>query len=466
MRIYYICVILAKIGVNEINSNWETLISFVFGLVIASAIMIVFFRSRIRGVETETERRMNNEFDAERARLEAELKFAKVNVEELKKRHQDDIDLRDKAHREALETLQERFSETISKVTAQMKLDTGEMLKERQKEFAESSNRNIGQILDPLKENILQLKETMAKGNIDQAKREGEMAEQIRSLMAHSDAAKKSADELAAAFKHGSKFQGDWGETILEELLQSQGLTPGVHFDIQPTLKDNDGRLLKNAEGSTMRPDIILHLDQRREVIIDSKVSMTAYVNYVNAVNDIERQKFLKEHVDSIKKHVHELSVKHYADFIKLPKVSAGYVVMFVPHAGALWTALNAEPDLWRRAADANVYIADEQTLYGALKIVKMTWTQIAQVKNHEKVYELADEMIDRVGMFLENYRKVGNSLKAAVDAYEASSKKLTDGQSIMKTANKLVGMGAKNNGKHAIPAEYLDVDDVPAVEE
>ena len=102
--------------------------------------------------------------------------------------------------------------------------------------------------------------------------------------------------------------------------------------------------------------------------------------------------------------------------------MSAGYVIMFVPNIGALWSALKEEPDLWRNAADKNVYIADEQSLYGALKIVKMTWTQIAQVANHEKVFELADEMIERVGMFLENYKKVGSSLKAAVDAYESSS--------------------------------------------
>ena len=193
---------------------------------------------------------------------------------------------------------------------------------------------------------------------------------------------------------------------------------------------------------------------------------MKAYVDYVNAENEVDRRRFLKEHIDSLKQHVRELSDKHYSDYIKAPKVSAGYVIMFVPNIGALWSALKEEPDLWRNAADKNVYIADEQSLYGALKIVKMTWTQIAQVANHEKVFELADEMIERVGMFLENYKKVGSSLKAAVDAYESSSKKLTEGQSVMKTAGKLVSMGAKNNGKHAIPDDYLDVDDIPALPE
>ena len=417
----------------------ETLISFIEGIVIAAITAVIIYRSKIRQVETDTENRLFAEFNAERAKLEAELQYTKARAdslqeaaaqakvdsvnaveavkEDLRKQHQEDIDLREKNHSQAFAALQERFDETLAKVTAQMKAETGDMLKERQKEFAESSNKSIGQILDPLRENIEKLKETMAKGSIDQAKREGEMAEQIRALMAHSDAARKSADELAAAFKHGNKVQGDWGEMKLEELLESQGLIPGIHFDVQPTMKDADGKVLKNSDGNMLRPDLILHLDQRREVIIDSKVSMKAYVDYVNAENEVDRRRFLKEHIDSLKQHVRELSDKHYSDYIKAPKVSAGYVIMFVPNIGALWSALKEEPDLWRNAADKNVYIADEQSLYGALKIVKMTWTQIAQVANHEKVFELADEMIERVGMFLENYKKVGSSLKAAVDA-------------------------------------------------
>lgn len=423
----------------------ETLISFIAGIVIAAITAVIIYRSKIRQVETDTENRLFAEFHAERAKLEAELQYTKARAdslqeaaaqakvdsvnaveavkEDLRKQHQEDIDLREKNHSQAFAALQERFDETLAKVTAQMKAETGDMLKERQKEFAESSNKSIGQILDPLRENIEKLKETMAKGSIDQAKREGEMAEQIRALMAHSDAARKSADELAAAFKHGNKVQGDWGEMKLEELLESQGLIPGIHFDVQPTMKDADGKVLKNSDGNMLRPDLILHLDQRREVIIDSKVSMKAYVDYVNAENEVDRRRFLKEHIDSLKQHVRELSDKHYSDYIKAPKVSAGYVIMFVPNIGALWSALKEEPDLWRNAADKNVYIADEQSLYGALKIVKMTWTQIAQVANHEKVFELADEMIERVGMFLENYKKVGSSLKAAADAYKSSSK-------------------------------------------
>ena len=376
------------------------------------------------------------------------------------------IRARDAAHKDAMDALQKRFDETVARVSAQLKEEAGEMLKARQKEFSESSNLSLGQIVNPLKENIAELKKAMEDGSKEQAERNGEMRERIKSLMEHSDAARKSADELAAAFKHGNKMQGDWGETILEELLSSQGLTKGVHFDTQAVIRDADGRTVRNEGGSILRPDVILHLDERREVIIDSKVSLSAYVDYVNAENELDRQNCLKAHLDSIKKHVKELATKDYSSYVKLPKVSAGYVIMFVPNMGALWSALNAEPDLWRKAADQNVYIADEQSLYGALKIVSMTWTQVAQAQNHEKVYELANEMIDRVGQFMEKYEAVGKALKKASDEYEAAERKLSpQGQSIINTSNKLIKLGAKNSDKHPIKT-LVDIDEIPALED
>ena len=215
-----------------------------------------------------------------------------------------------------------------------------------------------------------------------------------------------------------------------------------------------------------MRPDVILHLDERREVIIDSKGSLKAFVDYVNAENEVDRQTFLKAHLDSLKKHVKELAAKDYSSYVQAPKVSAGYVIMFVPHSGALWTALNAEPDLWRRAADMNVYIADEQTLYGALKIVRMTWTQVAQAQNHEKVYALANEMIERVGLFMEKYDALGKALRKATDEYDDGMKKLdVRGQSIINTSRKLIDLGARNSDRHPVKA-LVDIDDIPAIPE
>lgn len=397
------------------------------------------------------------------AKAEAEDRLEKTKAE-LKMRNDEDIAMHDAAHKEALETLQKRFDETLARVSAQVRTDTSEMLKARQKEFAESSSQSIGQLVTPLKENIAELKKAMEEGSREQAERNGEMRERIKSLMEQSDATRKSADELAAAFKHGSKVQGDWGETILEELLSSQGLTKGVHFDTQATLLDASGHPVHSNTGGTFRPDVVLHLDERREVIIDSKVSLTAYVDYVNAENEADRVRHRKAHLESIKRHVKELAAKDYASHVQAPKVSAGYVIMFVPNVGALWTALDAEPNLWRMAADMNVYIADEQSLYGALKIVRNTWTQVAQAQNHERVYELANEMIERVGLFMERYEALGKALKKASEEYGEGWKKLdVKGQSIINTSGKLIKLGAKNSDKHPVKS-LLDIDEIPTL--
>ena len=371
----------------------------------------------------------------------------------------------EKRHAEALAAQQARFDEMMAKVSAQVKSATDDMLKQRQKEFAESSNTNLGQIVNPLRETIEKMKQAMNENTLKQTSMSTEMRTNIEHMMRQSAAAQRSAEELTRVFKHGTKVQGDWGETVLDELLEAQGLTRGIHYDTQAVIRDAEGRTVKTEEGSLMRPDVILHLDQRREVIIDSKVSLTAFIDYVNAETEEARQQYLKAHIDSLQKHVKELSVKDYSSYIQPPKVKMDYVIMFVPHTGALWTALNAQPDLWRRAMDKNVFIADEQTLFAALRIINLTWTQIAQAQNHEKVYALANEMIDRVGQFMKKYQAIGKALDSAAKAYEDGEKKLLPGgQSILQTCGKLVKLGAKQSDKNPLP-QLVDVDEVPAPE-
>ena len=370
----------------------------------------------------------------------------------------------ERRHAEAMEAQQARFEEMMAKVSAQVKSATDDMLKQRQKEFAEASHTNLGQIVNPLRETIDKMKQAMSENTLKQTSMSSEMKANIEHMMRQSAAAQKSAEELTRVFKHGTKVQGDWGETVLDELLEAQGLTRGIHYDVQSVIRDGNGEVVKSEEGSLMRPDVILHLDQRREVIIDSKVSLTAFIDYVNAETEDQRQQYLKAHIESLQKHVKELSVKDYSSYIRPPKVKMDYVIMFVPHTGALWTALNAQPDLWRKAMDKNVFIADEQTLFAALRIINLTWTQITQVQNHEKVYALANEMLDRVGQFMKKYQALGKALDNAKSAYEDGEKKLQpSGQSILQTCNKLVKLGAKQSDRNPLP-QLMDVDDVPAL--
>ena len=455
----------------------EIILAIITGTVLGAVVGIVFACSKSKELQNTADK-LKWQLDSERANAEqAAVNFqqqiastkseAKEQIETIKadcekriaetksdaeKQAREAMAAQEKRHEQATKAQQELFDETMAKVTAQVKNATDEMLKQRQKEFAESSNTNLGQIVTPLRETIEKMKQTMSDNTLKHAELSSEMKVNLENMMKHSVAAKESADELARVFKHRSKIQGDWGERVLGELLESQGLTQGVHYETQATIRDAAGNVVRTDTGGNLRPDVIMHIDNNREIIIDSKVSLTAFMDYINAENEEERQKHLKAHIESIQKHVKELSKKDYSSYIKAPKVRMDYVIMFVPHTGALWTALNTQPDLWRKAMEMNVFIADEQTLFAALRMINLTWTHIAQAENHEKVYELANEILERVGMFMKSYDSIGDAIKKAQKAYEEGEKKLSpNGQSILQTCSKLEKLGAKQNKKHPI---------------
>ncbi len=452
--------------------------AFLAGTLLGACVALLFSYRKNQKLKTEAEV-LRARLDVEQKRLEVLKTDSDRNVENLKSEYQQRLQTEkedwarisaesraaeEKRFNEAFQAQRLQFDETLEKVKEQMKNAADEMLKSRQKEFSESSNKSIGQILDPLKEIIVKMEDQMKSTTISHTRIGAEMKAGLENMMKLSEEARKSSDELANVLKHKSKVQGDWGETVLAELLGSQGLKAGVHFDVQECVRNADGSLVKTEAGSMLRPDVILHLDERREVIIDSKVSLTAFMNYVNAEDEQSRKKYLKEHVDSIKAHVKELSVKDYSSYIQPPKVRMDYVIMFVPHSGALWTALNEDTSLWRDAMEQNVFIADEQSLYAALRIIRMTWTQIAQARNHQQVYQLANEMIERVGQFMKHYRAVGKALGTAQEAYEAADKKLRpEGRSILQTCAKLTKLGAGNAGRKALP-ELVDIDEADVI--
>lgn len=456
----------------------EFIIAIILGIVVGVVIGYILLRLKNQGGQALVEKlqwqlenekanaenriaQLTNQLETVKAENKERMLLAKTDFEkrlveakaEAEKQMKEMLATQERNHEQALTAQQERFDEVVQKVSAQLKSATDDMLKQRQKEFAESSNTNLGQIVTPLCETIEKMKQAMTENTLKHTEMSAAMKENLENMMKHSDAAKQSADELARVFKHKSKVQGNWGERVLEELLDSQGLQCGTHYERECVIRDAMGNVVKTDTGGNLRPDVILHLDNSREIIIDSKVSLTAFMDYVNAETDDQRQESLKLHIDSIQKHVKELSKKDYSSYIKSPKLKMDYVIMFVPHTGALWTALNAQPDLWRKAMEMNVFIADEQTLFAALRMINLTWTQIEQAQNHERVYDLANEMIDRVGKFLKNYEAIGKALEKAHEAYEDGEKKLSDrGQSIILTCNKLEKLGAKQNPKNPIP--------------
>lgn len=391
------------------------------------------------------------------------LKRHNTVVDELKQSYQKLIDEQDRRHRSDTEALEKRFADTITALREQVENTTNTMLKQRQEEFSDASTKNIDSIVKPLKETIDKMKEEMAKNSTVQTTMSAEIKTNMEHMIRQSIEAQRSAEELTRAFKHESKTQGDWGEVILSNLLEKQGFTEGKDFETQIVMRDENGNTIRPDEGENLRPDVLLHLDDKRDVIIDSKVSMTAYIDYANAEDELSRRHYLKEHIASLKKHVDELSAKNYTQYQTNPHLD--FVIMFVPQVPALWAATAEEPSLWQDAMQKKVFIADEQTLYAALRIIRITWTHIDQEQNHKRIFELAQEMLERTGNFLHEYDSVGKNLHDALDAFDSSRKKLLPGgRSIGTTANQILKLGIDNmkvskgkKGAAIIPTDYID---------
>jgi DNA recombination protein RmuC len=426
-----------------------------------TGLVIGFLVARVLGARKESKaREMSVELEKQVAVLQSKLEAETRKVAEVREDAAKQLDAMkqemERVHQLSLAEQKARFDEISKRLVAEAQIATEKMLKQRGEELSKTGNATMEQLVNPLKETIAKMEKTMNDTTLQQTVANTSLKEVLKQSIESNAATKSAADDLVRAFKHDSKLQGDWGECVLEELLESLGLQEGIHFETQATLRDAGGNVLYSEEtGKTMRPDVIVHLDMKKDVIVDSKVSMTAFMDYV-ACDDVEQRKtLLKNHIDSLKKHVDELSKKKYTSYVKAPRETVDFVIMFVPRSAALWTALSEEPALWRNAMEKCVYIADEQTLYAALRIVKLTWRQVQQAQNQQRVFELANELLSRVGMFVKQMNAVGDSLDKAQEAYKKGMAKFADkGQSVLTTCYKLKQLGAKQDDKNPLPTE------------
>ncbi|MBR3071018.1 DNA recombination protein RmuC [Fibrobacter sp.] len=404
---------------------------------------------KIAEVKAEADRRLA-ETKADDAKMlaaerESAAKLLESTKQEMERRYQN-----------ALNEQKVHFDNLSKRLVAEAKNATEEMVQRREKQITESGHATMEQLVNPLKETIAKMEKTMNETTLQQTNANSALKEVLKQSIESNAATKQSAEDLVRAFKHDSKIQGDWGECVLEELLQALGLEEGVHFETQATLRDASGNTVRSdATGCLMRPDVIVHLDKTKDVIVDSKVSMKDFLDYVSAEDPDLRKDLLKKHIESLKKHVKELSAKDYSRYVKAPKKTMDFVIMFVPRSAALWVALNKEPALWREAMEKNVFIADEQTLYAALRMIKLSWCQIQQADNQQKVFELANEMLNRVGQFVKQMRVIGDSLEKAQKAYKSGMSKFAEkGQSVLTTCRKLELLGAKQDANCPLPTE------------
>ena len=427
----------------------------------------------ISAIKEHHEKELNTlkaSFDESRENWMSERRTIDANNQKLlqakETEHKAVMAAQEKRHDEAVKSMKQTFAETIDHLKANLKAATEDMLKMRQAEFTDINKQNMQSIVDPLNETIAKMKQAMDGYSKEQNEFSGSMKTSIQAIIQQTETARQSAIELTTALKHDTKMQGDYGEAILDEILSKQGFTEGIHYELQYVMKDEAGRELKGDDGKGLRPDVLFHIDTVRDVIIDSKVNLTDFINFANAETPDERKMHLERHVKSIESQVKLLSQKNYFKYHKKTNTRMDYVIMFVPISAAWWEALRYKPSLWREAMDSNVYIADEQTLFAALRIIKLTWTQIAQVKSQKEIFDLVNQMIDRVGQFMKSYKAIGEAIGKAQDAYDKGYEKLTPGgQSILTTTANLLKLGGRDSKTNPV-AKFIDVDEIPSLPE
>ncbi|MCH5311124.1 MAG: DNA recombination protein RmuC [Prevotella sp.] len=334
-----------------------------------------------------------------------------------------------------------------------LKNATTELLKLRSQELQETNSTQMSAIINPLKESIGEMKQAMDNTREQGTKNTASLEKAIENMINRAAEIGNKADNLANALKNENKMQGNWGEMILSELLESEGLKRGVHYSVQETLRDEHGNALRNDEtGQKMIPDVILHFPDNRDAIIDSKTSLTAFIDYQNAESDEARNDALSRHVQSLRSHVRELANKNYKAYIKPPKQTLNYVIMFVPNETALQLALLNDAGLWREAYDKGVFITGEQNLLAVLRLIEVAWVQQEQTRNQEEILKQARLLLDRVGTFMEHFRDVAQKLDAAQESYQKAKDKLITGkQNILGPAKKLADMSGQENPKRRI---------------
>ena len=356
----------------------------------------------------------------------------------------------------------EKLAEQIKFLQAELTNTTQKLLDIRSEKLEQTNRTQMSSIIDPLKETISKLEKEMKETQAQHGNTTTRLEQSIKNLVEKTENIGNRADRLVETLLYQPKSQGDWGELVVKEMLESQGLKEGIHYIYQPTLRDEKGQTLRNEETNRiMRPDFILHLDEKEDVIIDSKMTITSYDNYVHAKTDDERKQYAQEILTSIHGHIAELKRANYAAYIENGRKSADFVFMFIPNEGAMQVALAHEKNLWRDTfLKDRIFIVSEMNLYAALRIVNVTWRQIEQNKSYAKVFQTVGLLLDRLNGFIEKFGKVEKSLQQATKAYEEANHQLMIGsRSVLDTGYRLRDMGVKT--KKALPESYVD-DDSP----
>lgn len=307
----------------------------------------------------------------------------------------------------------------------------GDVLQEQSRRFKENNAESMNMILKPLKDNIADFRLRMEGIFSHQTEQSGALKNELKRLMELNAQITTETTNLTNALKGNSKVQGDWGEVILQTILEKSNLIKGVHYDTQLNVKDE--------EGNNLRPDVVMYLPDDKQIIIDSKVSLTAYVNYVAAESDAAARAAMAAHVASVRQHVKELGSKQYQQYMQSPD----FVIMFVPNEPAFLDALKEDNTIWSDAYEKKVIVSSPTNLFALLKIVADLWQRDEQTKNQEKIIKCGTTLYEQLVAFEDELLNVGASIVKAQENYDKALKRLRSGNNnIVRVGERLRDMG------------------------
>ena len=409
-------------------------------------------------LKTEQERAAS-EAQMLRQQSETEKAALKEQMSSEAKIRQEQFDAQQRAMKEQfgeqLKTVQEQFQNLATKVLDQ----TTDKLKTQNVESMQT-------LTNPLRQHIDELQKAIHNTNAETAKQTASLSEQLKSMAEQTTKINETATHLTNVMKGGNKIQGNWGEMTLKNLLESQGLVEGRDFDLQQTITDEHGNLVLNEEsGARMVPDAILHYPNNEDVIIDAKMSIDAYAKYVETDDEAQRKMLAREVVKSVREQFKKLSAKEYSRYVKAPRTTVDFVIMYIPYEGALQLALATEPGLWNEAFNKKIFITGQQNLMAILTMIHAAWRQYLQNENEKQVFVMAEELLRRVGAFIKEFDTLKEHIRRASDDCASLEAKYDGRMGIVQKANQLKKLGVKENVKYPIPPEEEDMGVVKELE-
>lgn len=363
-----------------------------------------------------------------------------------------------KSMEEKLTTLKKEVEQIGEKYAAEFKNLANEILEDKSQRFTQKNRENLEAILKPLDENIKEFKQTVTDVYVKEAQERFSLGEKVKELADLNSKISEEAHNLTMALKGDFKKQGDWGEMILESILEKSGLRKGEQYFTQEELRDDEGKALRSSlDGKKMRPDVIVRYPDQRSVIIDSKVSLNAFTQYIDAETPEQQQKALNQHISDIKTHIISLSNKAYDDYDK----SLDFVMMFIPSEPAYIAAMQGDKDLWSFAYDKRILLMSPLNLITSLKLVLDLWKRDDQNKNAMAIAERGTLLYDKFVGFVESLQDVGDKIKRASEAYQNAQKRLNTGDgNLLRQVEMLKDLGVKSK-KDLSP--YLPKDEIVA---